>query len=115
MSNEDRKVSLAEVRDKIIEEFTGAHWSTGYAEGVADRVLARLTKPRLKPDCPIMYDHTTGESGLLMHARNIHQECTTIRPLIRADRVMEWAKRRLTPATIEAFGKFIREETEVQE
>jgi len=56
--------------------------------------LTELTKPpepRLRDDCPVTVDGSDGGSHV-MYANRLSRHNTNIRPLIPADKVMEWAE-----------------------
>lgn len=83
---------------------------------VFDEVARRLFGPRLKPDCPVLIDGPDAKD-LLGRAREVYPSQTNVRPLVRADRVMEWAQAyrdyHATSATCGSFfAERIREETE---
>lgn len=114
MSNSDRKVSLAEVRAAIREAFG----ETMSADAVERKIVERLTKPRLRDDCPVEAISKNADEKVLARAWQILEwEVRDVRPLVRADRVMEWAEEWLedyeTGGLQEYFARRIREETEV--
>lgn len=89
---------------------------------LGDDVIMHLTKPRLKPDCPVLVD-THYSKDVLIDASVIGDDDTNIRPFVLADRVMEWAREYATkygwPVPSEGCDTFMQkricEETEVQE
>lgn len=116
MSNEGRKVSLAEVREAVERAYKKFTYGPHGVEGWVKLVMTELDKPRLKPDCPVMC--STNEIGRYAWFRE-RRPFADIHPLIRADRVMEWVRSWTTCNTPEQVVPFIarriREETEVQE
>jgi len=83
---DDQMVSIAEVR----AAYSAAH--KGHGTFSFDQLLAELTKPpepRLRDGCPVMYEHH-GLRNCTDLITNLPSTAVNIRPLIPADKVMDW-------------------------
>jgi hypothetical protein len=105
----ERTYTESEIRRAFIKAMDGG--------GCWNDVLAELNGHRLKPDCPVM--DAAGDVWRWMHRSAGIQPFT---PLVRADRVMEWARgfaekwhSRGDQTLVLHFQRRIREETEVSD
>lgn len=119
MSNEDRKVSLAEVRAALEKWNILGFQDDGTPMIVTEKIMAELTKPRLKPDCVVTADGPCVKNEPC-YAVSLSRLNTNVRKYVPADRVVEWAQEwhdncETNQTVPHYFADRIREATEVSE